>query len=252
MTEQAAPARTETGGPNRTPRSEITSIRKPGRKYEPALAVDLSPSMYWSARDEGDRSEDYPHLNSRRAVLEGFLPLFIAALAGEDSEAEEEQADGDDDNGGVMTAGFAANLVDIGDINESNMARKMEAAWDKAGPGTLIAPAVRKLIDKYDAEFEDDDPAVTRVHEIAIITDGEPQDAEALVPYLLAANTKRVYVVGILGHGDAAKAAYDVYKKAAADNQKQDEFGKAHVHVVLFDGVTSPAEIAEDLITLAA
>jgi hypothetical protein len=31
----------------------------------------------------------------------------------------------------------------------------------------------------------------------------------------------------------------------------KDEFGHAHVHVVLFDGVTDPTEIGEDLATLA-
>ena len=57
---------------------------------------------------------------------------------------------------------------------------------------------------------------------------------------------------GILGHGAKAKAAYDMYKRAADENQAADKFGKRHVHVVLWDGVTNPAEIAEDLILLAA
>jgi len=243
--------RIETGGPDRTPRSEITGIRKPGRKYEPGLALDFSPSMYWSAQNEDNAAEEYPHPNSRRAILEAFLPLFIVALAKWDSEAAAEQADGDDEKGGTMTVGFAGNLIDVGDLNESNMARKLERAWEAARGGTMIGPAIRRLIDKYDAEFEDDDPAVTRVHEIAVITDGEPEDPEALLPYLRAANSRRVYIVGILGHGPKAKAAYDLYKKAADDNQAADEFGKRHVHVVLFDGVTNPMEIAEDLVTLA-
>lgn len=59
-------------------------------------------------------------------------------------------------------------------------------------------------------------------------------------------------MVGIIGHGDAALRTYNAYKNAADQNQAQDEFGKRHVHVVLFDAVTDPAEIAEDLITLAA
>jgi hypothetical protein len=244
--------RTETGGPNRTPRSEITSLRKPGRLYEPAIAIDLSPSMYWSAQDENNSAEEYPHPKSRRALLEAFLPLYIAALAGEDSEAEAEQADGSDEDGGVMAVGFDQRVITIGDLNESNRQRKMDKAWrDATHGGTMAGPALRALIDKYDGEFEDDDPGVTRVHEITLLTDGEPQDPEAVLPYIKAASGKRVYAIGILGHGDKALDTYNLYKKAADENQEADEFGKRHVHVILWDGVTDPQEIAEDLITLA-
>lgn len=245
--------RTETGGPNRTPRSEIVNIRKPGRKYEPAIAIDFSPSMFWSAVDENNSAEEYPHPNSRRAILEAFLPLFIAALAGTDSEAEAEQAGGDDEDGGVMAVGFDGHVIKIGDLNESNRERKMAKAWqDATVGGTVVGPALKALIDKYDGEFEDDDPSVTRVHEITLLTDGEPQDPQAVLPYIKAANGKRVYAISILGHGPKAKATYDLYKKAADANQAADEFGKRHVHVVLFDAVTNPREIAEDLILLAA
>jgi hypothetical protein len=251
MTENTG-GRIETGGPNRTPRSEFTSIRKAGRKYEPAIAIDLSPSMFWSAVDEQNGPE-YPHPESRRAILEGFLPLFIGALAKEDSEAEAEQADGDDEDGGVMAVGFDRHVVKIGDLNESNFERKMAKAWQDASVGgTMVGPALKALIDKFDGEFEDDDPSVTRVHEITLVTDGDPEDPDAVLPYIKAANGKRVYVIVILGHGVKAKAAYDRYKKAADANQAADEFGKRHVHVVLFDAVTNPKEIAEDLISLAA
>ena len=252
MTETST-ARTETGGPDRTPRSEIANIRKPGRKYEPAIALDLSPSMHWSAENENNAAEEYPHPKSRRALLEAFLPLFIIALAKEDSEAEAEQAEGDDDMGGVMAVGFDRHVIEIGDLNESNFDRKMARAWqDASTAGTRVGPAIKALIDDYDGEFEDDDPTVTRVHEIAVISDGEPEDPEALLPYLRAANAKRVYVIGILGHGPKAKAACDMYKRAADENQAADKFGKRHVHVVLWDGVVNPREIAEDLILLAA
>jgi hypothetical protein len=253
MTGQSSAGRAETGGPNRTPRSEIEPLRKPGRKYEPAIAIDLSPSMYWSADNEDNAAEEYPHPNSRRALLEAFLPLFIVALAKEDSEAEAEQAEGDDDMGGVMAAGFDRHVIGIGDLNESNIDRKMAKAWaDATAGGTRVGPALKALIDDYDGEFEDDDPTVTRVHEITLLTDGEPEDPEAVLPYIKAANARRVYAIGILGHGAKAKATYDLYKKAADDNQAADKFGKRHVHVVLWDGVTDPQEIAADLILLAA
>jgi hypothetical protein len=253
MTAGQPQGRTETGGPNRTPRSEITPLRKPGRLYEPAIAIDLSPSMYWSADNEGNNAEEYPHPKSRRALLEVFLPLFVTALAKEDSEAAAEQAEGDDDMGGVMAVGFDAGVIEIGDLNESNHERKMAKAWqDASHGGTVVGPALKALIDDYDGEFEDDDPTVTRVHEITLVTDGEPSDPEAVLPYLKAADAKRVYAIAIIGHGPKAKATYDLYKKAADDNQAADKFGKRHVNVVLFDGVTDPMEIAQDLILLAA
>jgi len=110
---------------------------------------------------------------------------------------------------------------------------------------------MRLALKKYDEEFEDDEDD-SRVHLVLILTDGEASDWHDLEPYLLAANANRVFVVAIVGHGDQALDTYNAYKKAAEQNQAADEFGKAHVHVVLFDGVTSPTEIAEDLITLAA
>jgi hypothetical protein len=247
MTESAEP-RQETGGPNRTPRSEIGSLRKRNRKYEPVLLLDLSTSMDWSTVDDQNRSHDYPSPMSRRYVVASALPLLITALAKEDSEAAEEQADGSDELGGLMTFGFASQPVKIGDLNESNAARKLEQVqW---GGQTYVVPALKMALAKYAEEFEDDEDS-TRVHEILLLTDGEASDARDLEPYLLKANANRVYAIGIVGHGDAALSTYNFYKKAADANQKADEFGKRHVHVVLFDAVSNPDEIAGDLINLA-
>jgi hypothetical protein len=241
--------RQETGGPNRTPRSEIAPLRRRNKKYEPVLLLDLSTSMDWSTTDESDRSHDYPDVMSRRAVVTSALPVLITALAKEDSEAAEEQEGGSDDLGGLMTFGFASQPVKIGDLNESNAERKLKKVqW---GGGTFVVPALKMALTKYDEEF-DNDKDDTRVHEIMILTDGEAADAHELEPFLMAANANRVYAIGIVGHGDAALDTYNFYKKVADANQKKDEFGKAHVHVVLFDGVSDPAEIAADLVALAA
>lgn len=250
MTDTTGPApRQETCGPNRTPRAEITGLRKRNRKYEPVLLLDLSTSMDWSTTDERDRSHDFPSVMSRRAVVTSALPIVITALAKEDSEAAEEQKDGSDDLGGLMTFGFASQPVKIGDLNESNAERKLaKVSW---GGGTYVVPALKMALAKYDEEFEDDEDS-TRVHEILILTDGEAADARELEPFLMAANANRVYAIGIVGHGNAALDTYNFYKKVADANQKADEFGKAHVHVVLFDGVSDPAEIAADLVELAA
>lgn len=240
--------RTETGGPARTPRSEIVSVRKRNRKYEPVLLLDLSTSMDWGAEDETDDAQLYPSPMSRRAIVVGALPLLVKALAAQDSEAETEQAEGSDELGGLLTFGFASTPTEIGDLNESNLERRLNAIqW---GGGTEVVPALKLALKEYDDEFEDDEDD-SRVHLILIVTDGQATDWKDLDPYLLAANSNRVYVVAIVGHGDKALATYKDYKQVAEQNKAQDKHGKEHVHVVLFDGVTSPAEIGEDLVTLA-
>lgn len=247
----------QTGGAHRTPRSEITSIRKnlPGWEYEPAWALDGSPSMFWSAIDENDSSQEWPHPNSRRAIVAGFAPLFIGRLAKEDSMAAQEalKSGGDPDKaGGVFTVMFSDTARVVGDVNEANVQAKLadEQLW--TGQGTHVVPAIKLLIQKYEEEFEEEEPGVHRVHEINITTDGEATDWEKLIPYLRAANDYRTYNIMIIGHGSKAKAAYDAYEKAAKDNQAADPHGRRHVNVALLDGVTDPVEVAGDAIAMSA
>ena len=242
-------ARTETGGPNRTPRSEITPAVSRKRKKEPVLLLDLSTSMDWGAEDETDDRQLFPSPMSRRAIAIAALPLLVKALAGEDSEAEGEQAAGSDELGGLLTFGFASNVVEIGDLNESNLERRLNSiTW---GGGTMVVPALKLALKEYLDEFEDD-PDDARTHLVLILTDGQASDWQELEPYLLAADANRVFVVAIVGHGSKALATYNEYKKVAQENQSKDKFGKSHVHVVLFDGVTDPNEIGTDLVTLAS
>lgn len=240
--------RKETGGPDRTPRSEITSVRRANRKYEPVLLLDLSGSMDWGAADENDRTQDYPDPRSRRALIIEALPHLVRALASEDAEAETEQAEGSDEMGGLLTFGFASSPVEIGDLNESNLARRLnQIQW---GGGTVIVPAMKLALKEYNDEFEDDEDD-SRVHLVLVVTDGEAADWQEFEPYLLDANANRVFVVAIVGHGDAALRTFSAYRQAAEQNQASDKHGKAHVHVVSFDGVTDPEEIGTDLVTLA-
>ncbi len=243
--------RVETGQANRTPRSEITSVRKHNRKYEPVVLIDLSGSMDWSAEDENDPAGEWgqPGDKSRRRIVIEALPLLVKALAKEDSEAAAEQAGGSDELGGLLAFGFASAPTEIGDLNESNLQHRLNSiAW---GGGTYVVPALKLALKDYDDEFEDDEDD-TRVHEILILTDGQASDWQDLEPYLLQADANRVYVIAIVGHGAPALATYKEYTQVAQKNQSEDKFGKAHVHVVLFDGVTDPQEIGEDLVTLAS
>jgi hypothetical protein len=238
--------RQETGGPNRTPRSEIGPAVSANRKKEPVLLLDLSTSMDWSAAD--DRGPDWPDQSSRRAIAIGALSGLVRALEGEDSEAAAEQAGGSDERGGLMTHGFANEHVEIGDLNSSNLERRLNSIqW---GGRTYIMPAWRAALADYDEEFGDRDPDEQPVMEVVVLTDGEADDWMDFEPVLEKATAKRVFVVAIVGHGAKHDATLRAYQDAATKNQAQDKFGKSHVKVVSFDSVTDPGEIATDLITL--
>jgi hypothetical protein len=129
--------RAETGGPNRTPRSEIRPAVSANRTKEPVLLLDLSTSMNWGAADEF--GPEWPDAGSRRAIVIEALHGLVRVLEREDSEAAAEQADGSDELGGLMTHGFGNRHVEIGDLNTSNTARRLsEIRW---GGKTYIMPA---------------------------------------------------------------------------------------------------------------
>ncbi len=240
--------RTETGGPSRTPRSEIGPAVSANRKKEPVLLLDLSTSMDWSASDE--HGPDWPDLSSRRAITISALSGLVRALEDQDSEAATEQAGGDDSRGGLMTHGFANGHIEIGDLNTSNLQRKLNSIqW---GGRTFIMPAWKAALADYDEEFGDRDPDEQPVMEVVVVTDGEADDWMDFEPVLEKATAKRVFVVAIVGHGPKHDATLHAYQEGAKKNQAQDPFGKSHVHVVSFDSVTDPAEIAADLVTLVA
>jgi hypothetical protein len=239
-------ARQETGGPSRTPRSEIGPAVSANRKKEPVLLLDLSTSMDWGATNES--GPDYPDPGSRRAIVIGALHGLVRALEDQDSEAAAEQAEGSDERGGIMTHGFANEHVEIGDLNSSNLERRLNSIqW---GGRTYIMPAWKAALSDYDEEFGDRDPDEQPVMEVLVLTDGEADDWMEFEPVLEKATAKRVFVVAIVGSGPKHDATLQAYQEGARKNQAQDKFGKSHVKVVSFDSVTNPDEIAADLITL--
>ncbi len=240
--------RTETGGPSRTPRSEIGPAVSANRKKEPVLLLDLSTSMDWNAAREN--GPDWPDPTSRRAVVTGALHGLVSALEKEDSEAAAEQAGGSDELGGLMTHGFAGGHVGIGDLNSSNLERRLsQTPW---GGRTYIMPAWKAALADYDEEFGDKDPGEQPVMLTLVLTDGEADDWMEFEPVLEKASAKRVFVVAIVGHGDRHNATLAAYQEAARKNAAQDKHGKVHVEVVSFDSVTDPGEIALDLVTLVS
>ena len=235
-----------TGGPNRTPRDQIRPVVSANRKKEPVLLLDLSTSMNWGAADE--YGPEWPDAGSRRAIVIEALHGLVRVLEREDSEAAAEQADGSDELGGLMTHGFANGHIEIGDLNTSNLERRLNSIpW---GGRTYIMPAWRAALADYDEEFGDRDPDEQPVMEVLVLTDGEADDWMEFEPVLEKATAKRVFVVAIVGSGPKHDATLQAYQEGARKNQAQDKFGKSHVNVVSFDSVTDPEEIAADLVTL--
>jgi len=244
------PARTETGGPTRTPRSEITPAVSASRKKEPVLLLDLSTSMDWDAAPGGPEWNEHTRSGGRRGIVIEALHGLVSALEEEDSEAAAEQAGGSDDLGGLMTHGFADGHKEIGDLNSSNLERHLNAIqW--GGP-TRIMPAWKAALADYDEEFGDKDPDEQPTMLTLVLTDGEAEDWADFGPVLEKAGPKRVFVVAIVGHGDRHDATVRAYQQASKKNAAQDKYGKEHVRVVSFDSVTDPHEIATDLITLVS
>lgn len=244
--------RQETGGPARTPRAEIVPAVSKARREsvgaEPVLLLDLSTSMDWSAEDENNTAEQYPHEKSRRAIVINALPLLVRSLEDADAEAATEQAGGDDEKGGLLTFGFATSPTEIGDLNSSNLERRLTAIqW---GGGTYIMPAWQLALEDYDDEFGDREPSAKPVHLVMVLTDGQASDFHEFDKVIATASPRRVFVIGIVGHGQAAVATYNEYKAAAA--QVNASTGHDVAHVVLWDSVTDPQEIGEDLVTLAS
>lgn len=238
--------RTETGGPTRTPRSEITAAVAASRKKEPVLLLDLSTSMDWEPSPDGPQWNG--SFGGRRGVVIEALHGLVRALEEEDSEAAAEQAGGSDEEGGLLAHGFASGHVEIGDLNSANLQRRLNAIqW---GGRTCIMPAWKAALADYDEEFGDRDPDEQPVMLTLVLTDGEADDWDDFVTVLEKASAKRVFVVAVVGYGVAHDKTLRAYQQAAQRNQAADKYGKTHVKVISFDSVTNPDEIAADLITL--
>lgn len=239
---------TETAGPARTPRSEITQVISSARReevgVEPVLLLDMSRSMDWEAAPGTPAWDDSTKSGGRRGIVINALPEFIRSLENLDSEAAREQATGSDEKGGLLTFGFSSEAIEIGDMNSSNIARRLnEIPW---GGGTRIIPAWELALNEYDEEFGDKPKRDRPVHAVLIITDGEADDWDQFLPVLESADAHRVFVVAVVGYDEDNSKRHsrtvDAYSKVAAHN--------SHVKVVSFDSVTDPAEIATDLITM--
>ncbi len=257
MTDQQVP-RTETGGPTRTPRSEIEPVVSPARReqsgVEPVLLWDKSTSTEWSTVPGG---ADYPDPKSRRAVMTEAVRQLVVHLDGLDTEESGEQASGSDEMGGLLTFFFSSGTSHGTDLNPSNFDRKLAAMDKHWGGATHIMSAWEQAQDEYDSEFGDKPERDRPVHLVLIATDGELDDAdEFAAKALTTASPHRIFLVMVFGaDGDGEErhsATLAQYAKIAAAQQANDPHGKSYIKVISFDSVTDPGEIAQDMMTLVS
>lgn len=251
---------TPTGGPNRTPREEITALNTGPREVEPEGYLDFSESEGWAWDSD-------PAQNTWNIQIE-TVRQFIVPFEELDSQAAAEQAGGDEEKGGVYFYPFNNNFLPIGngdddgDLNSANFTGKMTAFLHRFGRrgqpqgGTEIMEAVRAGDKHYMGEFRGDPRDERPVRARVVFTDGMLNDAASFRSYLEQAVLSRdgygshgewdeVWGICILGEGrksdgtNPAKAAYDQYVTLSKDHP--------WIHPYLFEGVTNPAEVAEDL-----
>ena len=267
-----------TGGPNRTPRDKIEPVFAENDLVEPDVAFDASSSEGWPWDSDPTKSTWPLQLES--------MKQWIIASAAMDSQAEAEQAGGDDSHGGVYAAGFNHDLIvvgtgdDDGDLNESNIDRKLGAirVQDESGRmvplpygGTAIMPTCSYLDHHYLGEFARDEatgllvPAARRPKRArGVWTDGAMKDYVHFGDRLAAseedicADLIRLYPdLAELLQGDTDLWPQEDWFIAilgeGADHDATlrlyQQIAEAHknVHVYSFDQVSNPAEIAEDM-----
>lgn len=249
-----------TGGPNRTPREQIEPVFGESDEVELDLAFDASSSEGWPWKSNPTTTTWALQLEAMRQV--------IALTESLDSQAAAEQATGSDEKGGVYAAGFNHDVIvvgemagevpdaeedDDGDLNSANIDRKLGAirVRDENGKlvplpygGTAVMPTMRYLDGHYIAEFGDRPVARRPKRARGLWTDGAMTDYEELGRRLIEDHSDKWpeehWFVAILGEaGDAHDKALRLYQRLAEDHK--------NLHVYSFEGVTNPAEVAEDM-----
>jgi hypothetical protein len=240
-----------TGLRGRTPREQVIE-EKPsnnGREKEPVFLIDLSGSMNETAAPDSPLT--------KRQLIETAVPIAAGKLAGDDSQAAREAAEGKEGKGGVRSFGFNepeefydwdedeeefGDERDFGDVHEGNVQEKLGGApW---GGRTHIMPAIRAAEKAFQAEFGSVPLRKRPTLEIVIWTDGKLNDEREFEEWLAQADETCVVGVAVVGFGGGHDAAVSSYKRLAAGNK--------YISVVALTGVSDPNEIALDVQLMAA
>jgi hypothetical protein len=255
----------ETGGPMRTPRTEIVPLMPGIAENEPEGYWDVSGSTGWEvAPPEGSSPTRYKVMSD---AIRGFIIPFEKL----DSQAAREQADGDGEKGGVYFYPFNHAFCPIGDgdddgdLNSSNFEEKMAKFerdhFSNGAPqgGTEIMQAIRAGDRHYMGEFgpggENPRPREARpVRMRTVWTDGELKDVKEFARYMEDSTIKgglgvrkdwdEVWAVAIFGYGDAHDQTLRQYQDLAKRHP--------NIHVYSFDQVRNGDEVAEDMAIAAA
>lgn len=242
-----------TGGPARTPRDKIEPVFGENDEVEPDAAIDGSSSEGWEGSSAP--AEDAP---TTWEVQMEALRQFIAAAEQLDSQAASEQAGGSDEEGGIYGAFFNQGLVKIGsgdddgDLNSSNMGRKVSAIrvqdeYGKMVPlpygGTNIMPAIRYLDQHYLGEFGDRAVGARPKRARTVWTDGAMRDFRDFGQRLEEDHSRdwpqEEWFIAIFGYGEDHDATVRLYQQLAEKH--------GNIRVYSFAEVINPAEIAEDM-----
>lgn len=236
-----------TGLPGRTPREDLEAPVTGGREVEVTCLVDISGS------NQEQASPDSPM--TKAALVTEALPLIVAHLEALDSQAAGEQAGGSDEKGGVLTIAFnepgdlefddgedeSDDYRFIGDLNSSNVQAKLAGIrWEGR---TFIMPAIHASEHAFQAEFGDRPMRNRPTNLMLVITDGKLSDEDEFERWMAQADETEVIAVAVTGYGPGHDAAVAHYTSIAKGNR--------FITVDALTGVSDPAEVAFDLMTLA-
>jgi len=215
-----------TGLPGRTPRENIEKPLTGGREIEPVALIDVSSS--------NDETVEPTVAMTKKELIKSFLPLFVGALEGDDSQAAHEES-----GGGLRAFAFSdrGRAQDLGDLNSARIQDQLgQIVW---GGETYIMDAVRMAEKAFQDEFGDRALRSRPAQEMLIITDGKLTDPDPFEQWVKQADETLVVAVAVIGSGPGHDMAVQHYQQIARQNR--------YVTVDALTGVSDPTEVAFDL-----
>lgn len=254
---------TPTGGPNRTPRHEITSLFTGPRGVEPEQYPDCSQSTGWSWRHSPSTTTWTVQLGSMKGFLVPFAQL--------DSQAGKEKG-----GGGIATYPFNHQYLPLSDkkdedgeviidLNPDNCDERL-AYFMKLYPqyfqdgipaagGTEIMSAIAAGDEHFMEEFGEKPRGERPIRARVVWTDGELTDAAEFQAYLAqatAGTTDADRGLGVHGEWDEAWAVAIFGEEDGGGHAAYQQYlglAETHpwVHAYYFENVKNDAEVSEDM-----
>jgi hypothetical protein len=235
------------------PMSGDMSERTPREQFEmPNTDLKLEPRGVLDASGSNNEWADEERTITKVDLVCNAIPHFVLAVEGDDAEAKEEQADGDDSHGGWRAFAFSYNHSlqfrpgedesddprDLGDINSSNVARKVakyRMLVDQQ-QRTYVAPALVACEYSFNTEFPDSED---RCQMILGVGDGRFDDPDAFDKFIMSASPRKCIAFAAIGYGDAHRNFVAHLKEVSERNQ--------YFTYAALTGTTDPFSLALDL-----